>query len=84
MVHSVPYVCVNLGTGSLMRRCNWVEYCNIEKGTYYSDLRIKNGHVLYKVKYWGLEMKWMVRGRWVIKAQMIMCAHLKPVNYEVG
>lgn len=55
MVHSVPYVCVNLGTGSLDEARNWVEYCNIEKGTYYSDLRIKNGHVApYKVKYWGL------------------------------
>lgn len=34
---------------------NWVEYCNVENGTYYSDLRIKYGHTEpFKVKYWGL------------------------------
>lgn len=38
-----PYFCVNLGTGSLDEARNWVEYCNVEKGTYYSDLRCKNG-----------------------------------------
>jgi len=50
-----PYLCVNLGTGTLEEIRNWVEYCNVEKGTYYSDLRIKYGHLSpYKVKYWGL------------------------------
>jgi len=50
-----PYFCVNLGTGDLDEARNWVEYCNVDKGTYYSDLRIKNGHPEpYKVKYWGL------------------------------
>ncbi len=50
-----PYFCVNLGTGSLDEARNWVEYCNVDKGTYYSDLRIKNGQPEpYKVKYWGL------------------------------
>jgi len=38
-----PYICINLGLGTLNEARNWVEYCNIEKGTYYSDLRIKNG-----------------------------------------
>ncbi|GAP72591.1 alpha-L-arabinofuranosidase [Candidatus Symbiothrix dinenymphae] len=50
-----PYFCINLGTGSLDEARNWVEYCNVEKGTYYSDLRIKNGNTQpYKVTYWGL------------------------------
>ncbi|GHU64457.1 alpha-N-arabinofuranosidase [Bacteroidia bacterium] len=53
--HTEPYFCVNMGTGSLDEARNWVEYCNIEKGTYYSDLRIKNGHPEpHKVIYWGL------------------------------
>jgi alpha-N-arabinofuranosidase len=52
---TAPYVCVNLGTGSLDEARNWVEYCNIEKGTYWSDLRRKNGREQpYRVKYWGL------------------------------
>jgi len=50
-----PYICINLGLGTLDEARNWVEYCNIEKGTYYSDLRIKNGHPQpHKVIYWGL------------------------------
>ena len=50
-----PYICVNLGTGSLDETREWVEYCNVEKGTYFSDLRRKNGtQEPYKVKFWGL------------------------------
>ena len=54
-VNTEPYFCVNLGTGSLDEARNWVEYCNVEKGTYYSDLRVKNGYPQpHKVIYWGL------------------------------
>ena len=54
-VNTEPYICINLGTGTLDEARNWVEYCNIEKGTYYSDLRIKNGHPKpHKVTYWAL------------------------------
>ncbi|MDD4116456.1 MAG: alpha-N-arabinofuranosidase, partial [Massilibacteroides sp.] len=50
-----PYFCVNLGTGTLEEARNWVEYCNVEKGTYYSDLRRKNGFEKpHNVVYWGL------------------------------
>lgn len=50
-----PYMCVNLGTGTLDEARDWVEYCNAAQGLYYSDLRAKNGHAApYKVKYWGL------------------------------
>lgn len=54
-VNTEPYFCVNLGTGTMDEARNWVEYCNVEKGTYFSDLRIKNGHSEpFNVKYWGL------------------------------
>ena len=54
-VNTEPYFCVNIGTGTLDEARNWVEYCNVEKGTHYSDLRIKNGHPEpYNVTYWGL------------------------------
>ncbi len=54
-VQTEPYFCVNLGTGTMDEARNWVEYCNIENGTYYADLRIKNGHLQpHKVIYWGL------------------------------
>ena len=54
-VKTEPYICLNLGTGTLDEARNWVEYCNVESGTYYSDLRIKNGHPKpHKVIYWAL------------------------------
>ncbi|RYZ43850.1 MAG: alpha-N-arabinofuranosidase, partial [Sphingobacteriales bacterium] len=54
-VNTEPYICVNMGTGTIDDARNWVEYCNAPAGLYYSDLRAKNGHPEpYKVKYWGL------------------------------
>ncbi len=50
-----PYVCVNMGTGTIEEARNWVEYCNAPAGFYYSDLRGANGHPQpYDVKIWGL------------------------------
>ena len=50
-----PMLCINLGTKGIEEARNIVEYCNFEKGTYYSDLRIKNGHEKpYNVKLWCL------------------------------
>ena len=34
---------VNTGTRGIMAACNLLEYCNFPKGTYWSDLRRKNG-----------------------------------------
>nr|AKN19924.1 arabinofuranosidase [Deinococcus cellulosilyticus] len=50
-----PMMAVNLGTGSIQDAANIVEYCNLEGGTHYSDLRIKNGaEKPYGVKFWCL------------------------------
>ena len=49
------FLCINAGTGTLNDARNWVEYCNVEKGTYYSDLRRKYGNEKpFNVKYVGL------------------------------
>ena len=56
---------VNLGTATAIDAKNLVEYCNFKGGTYYSDLRIKNGHKEpYGIKTWclGNEMD----GEWQI------------------
>jgi len=54
-IGSENIVCVNLGLGSIMDAVYWVEYCNYKSGTYYSDLRAKNGHKdPYDVKIWDL------------------------------
>ncbi len=54
-IGSENIVCVNLGLGTIIDAAYWVEYCNYKGGTYYSDLRGKNGHKEpYKVRIWDL------------------------------
>ncbi len=54
-IGSENVVAVNLGLGSILDAAYWVEYCNYKGGTYYSDLRAKNGHAQpYGVKIWDL------------------------------
>jgi alpha-N-arabinofuranosidase len=48
-------ICVNLGLATIQDAVEWVEYCNYNKGTYYSDQRIMNGHKEpYNIKIWDL------------------------------
>jgi alpha-N-arabinofuranosidase len=55
LIGAENFICINAGTGTLDQARHWVEYCNIEKGTYYSDLRRKYGNETpFKVKYWAL------------------------------
>ncbi|NUR56978.1 MAG: alpha-N-arabinofuranosidase [Acidobacteria bacterium] len=50
-----PYICVNLGLGSIGDARDWVEYTNSARHTYWADLRRKNGRDQpYAVKYWAL------------------------------
>ncbi|KAF4593634.1 hypothetical protein EYR40_008422 [Pleurotus pulmonarius] len=50
-----PYICLNMGTGTLEDALGWLEYCNGSGNTYYANLRRKNGHdAPYGVKYWSL------------------------------
>lgn len=54
-ISSENIVAVNLGLGTIQDAAYWLEYCNYPKGTYYSDLRAKNGHhAPYKAKIWDL------------------------------
>lgn len=54
-IGSENVVCVNLGLGNILDACYFVEYCNFRKGTYYSDIRAKNGNPEpYNVKIWDL------------------------------
>ena len=68
-----PMIAVNLGTGNIKDAGDLVEYCNFPGGTYWSDLRIKNGSKEpYNVKYWclGNEME----GSW-------QAGHLSAEDY---
>ena len=50
-----PYICINMGTGTIDEAQAWVEYCNGTGNTYWANLRRKNGHEEpFNVRYWGL------------------------------
>jgi alpha-L-arabinofuranosidase len=50
-----PLMGLNLGTGTTEQAAALVEYCNVDKGTRWSDLRRKHGVAEpYKVKNWCL------------------------------
>jgi alpha-N-arabinofuranosidase len=54
-VGTEPLMGLNLGTGTAEEAAALVEYCNVEKGTRWSDLRRKHGVAEpYKVKHWCL------------------------------
>jgi len=54
-VGTQPLMGLNLGTGTPEQAAALVEYCNVEKGTRWSDLRRKNGIAEpYKVENWCL------------------------------
>jgi len=55
IVGSRPLMGLNLGTGSAEKAAALVEYCNIEKGTKWSDLRRTHGvEQPHKVEHWCL------------------------------
>jgi len=84
LIGAENFICVNGGTGTLQEAANWVEYCNYEKGTYYSDLRIKYGNEKpYGIKYWALgnevDGPWQMAQKnvedyvkWALQAQKMM------------
>ncbi len=52
---ATPYICLNMGTGTLSEALAWVEYCNSAARSYWADRRRQNGHdAAYGVPYWGL------------------------------
>jgi alpha-N-arabinofuranosidase len=54
-VGTQPLMGLNLGTGTAEDAAALVEYCNVEKGTRWSDLRRKHGIAdPYKVEHWCL------------------------------
>ncbi len=53
--NSSAMMAINLGTRGIDDARNIVEYCNIEKGSYYSDLRRKHGYEApHNIKLWCL------------------------------
>lgn len=62
-----PYICFNMGSGSLEEALAWVEYCNSERNTYWADLRRRNGNdEAFAVPWWGLGNE--IYGHWQVGA----------------
>ena len=55
LVSTEPLLAFNLGTGTPEMAVAYVEYCNLEKGTKWSDLRRSHGYERpHNVRYWCL------------------------------
>ena len=60
-----PYLCINMGSGTVEEAMHWVEYCNGTGNNYYANLRRSHGYEEpFNVKYWDSEMRSMETGRW--------------------
>jgi alpha-N-arabinofuranosidase len=50
-----PFICVNMGSGTMDEAQAWVEYCNGTGNTSWANLRREHGHPEpHRVRYWGL------------------------------
>jgi alpha-N-arabinofuranosidase len=50
-----PYICGNVGSGTVQEMSDWVEYCNMGGVSPMAELRRQNGHdEPWNVKYWGI------------------------------
>jgi len=55
MIGTEPYVCLNVGSGTVEEARSWVEYCNSTQATTLVQQRLENGsHKPYQVKFWGI------------------------------
>lgn len=50
-----PYICGNVGSGSVEEMSDWIEYLTFDGKSPMADLRAQNGHPEpWKVKFWGV------------------------------
>ncbi len=55
LLNTEPYICGNVGSGTVEEMSKWVEYLNFDGVSPMADLRKKNGHEKpWKVKFWGV------------------------------
>ena len=55
VIDAEPYICVNMGSGTMDEAQAWVEYCNGTGNTSWANLRRRHGYPEpHRVTYWGL------------------------------
>lgn len=77
---------VNLGTRGVEEARDLIEYCNLKKGTYYSDLRVKNGFEQpFGIKTWclGNEMDgpWQIGAKTAYEYGRLACETAKVMKW---
>lgn len=65
LLNTEPYICGNLGSGTVEEMNKWVEYLNFDGLTPMTELRKQNGHAApWRVEYWGVgNENWGCGGR---------------------
>ncbi|MBN2049146.1 MAG: alpha-N-arabinofuranosidase [Spirochaetales bacterium] len=81
-----PMIGVNLGTRAAQDAVNLLEYCNVEKGTYYSDLRRSHGYEeAHRIGLWclGNEMDgpWQIGAKTAEEYGRIACETAKMMKW---
>lgn len=55
LIGAEPYLCVNVGSGTVQEAADWVEYVNSDVRSPMTELRQKNGREKpWRVKYWAV------------------------------
>ena len=55
LIDAEPYVCINVGSGTVQEAADWVEYINSNNKSPLTDLRKKNGrNKPWNVKFWAV------------------------------
>ncbi len=55
LIGAEPYICLNVGSGTVQEAADWVEYVNSNTQSPMTDLRKRNGREQpWKVKYWAV------------------------------
>jgi len=68
LISAEPYICLNLGTGTVDEAQAWVEYCNGRGDSYWANLRRRHGYAEpFDVRFWGLGNE--LYGAWQVGAK---------------
>jgi len=66
LIGAEPYLAGNVGSGTPEELRNWVEYCNMPKGSTLADERARNGSPEpFRVRYWGVGNESWGCGGWM-------------------
>lgn len=54
-IETEPYICLNVGSGTVEEARSWVEYCNSSQATTLAKLRGQNGSPKpFNIQFWGI------------------------------